>query len=628
MGLRKKNQVIVLEGATKQAEQMRQALVRFDSLNVTSPLIKHDGPGGTTLAYDQSCSATWAKVAGNGSPYSWTEQKRLPDGTWQSCCRTGSSNAYEVNGVGGLAGTYQQLVPDCNGTGAMHFQNIQKGTTNHGNCGTTVNVTLADIDGRTDNTAQFCPMPGTLEYTVTGPNYNYSSSVTVSGPPPYVLSLGFGNLPQGTYSLHVYSVPDTCGTRFDGTFSFSSSCPQTSTTSNFTLKAQYDIQEFYSVPWYIEGCTKDTINIDFTATSSGTICSSQTYGALGATQGGMSVVVKVTQYPVTCTVSANAPECFGESQTFTVSGCGYNILTDDWGGKAPRICYKKWLIAAWCCGSCVGGHYFPLPNATITISGGITGVGTTTSAGYPVDYIELSSWVPPKAGVSDAELVISWTVTHPRTIGASYNSADLAKRDPNDIQLYGGVSGYAGGILCPIGGFAGGPSDSYACGGCPEPIAKTLYLTTLGTEVVLTWDRVWGWHGTGIWDTLCTPCTPGEPCLYPASVGSVPFTVLWGGIRCPDITGTSSTPGYYFNDAICFGCVSTCGTGEYPAGGGYWATGCGYFSSYSNGEVAQCSPLLCSGSCTQQFGISQLDPKTGVCSFPTYSATLSWVITE
>jgi hypothetical protein len=58
-----------------------------------------------------------ATLSGSASPYSWTEVA----GT-----RSGTSTAYEVNGVAGLAGKKRVLFA---GPGVMYFQDIREGTT-------------------------------------------------------------------------------------------------------------------------------------------------------------------------------------------------------------------------------------------------------------------------------------------------------------------------------------------------------------------------------------------------------------------------------------------------------------------------------------------------------------------
>lgn len=61
-----------------------------------------------------------AKLAGSSSPYSWTSQANTATGTYANHAITGTTNAYEVNGVSGLANKVVRLYPD--GHGKFNFQ--------------------------------------------------------------------------------------------------------------------------------------------------------------------------------------------------------------------------------------------------------------------------------------------------------------------------------------------------------------------------------------------------------------------------------------------------------------------------------------------------------------------------
>lgn len=79
---------------------------RFDNIRSDSPYIRiTDGPNGKDLALDLP-QPTRALLSGSTSPYSFTEVRDGPGGTWVSMPNgdSGTSNVYEVNGKSGLAG--------------------------------------------------------------------------------------------------------------------------------------------------------------------------------------------------------------------------------------------------------------------------------------------------------------------------------------------------------------------------------------------------------------------------------------------------------------------------------------------------------------------------------------------
>jgi len=67
-----------------------------------------------------------AKLSGAASPYSWTQRIETAPGTWSDGPLSGTSNAYEVNGVAGLADAHARLFPDP--TGGWRFQSIRAGS--------------------------------------------------------------------------------------------------------------------------------------------------------------------------------------------------------------------------------------------------------------------------------------------------------------------------------------------------------------------------------------------------------------------------------------------------------------------------------------------------------------------
>lgn len=79
---------------------------RFANLSTNSPYIRlWDGPYGKSIALALPAQ-TWALLSGSSSPYSFTEVRDGPGGTWVSMTNgdSGTSNVYEVNSKSGLAG--------------------------------------------------------------------------------------------------------------------------------------------------------------------------------------------------------------------------------------------------------------------------------------------------------------------------------------------------------------------------------------------------------------------------------------------------------------------------------------------------------------------------------------------
>lgn len=79
---------------------------RFANLRSNSPYILLDsGPHGKLIELDLPVQ-TWALLSGSSSPYSFTEVRDGPGGTWVSMPNgdSGASNVYEINGKSGLAG--------------------------------------------------------------------------------------------------------------------------------------------------------------------------------------------------------------------------------------------------------------------------------------------------------------------------------------------------------------------------------------------------------------------------------------------------------------------------------------------------------------------------------------------
>lgn len=596
MGLRRKKKIAIVPDSAKQAEEIRRSLVQADHLSVSPPLVKFDDVGGTTLAYEPSCEAFWAKITGSASPYSWTEQKRLPNGTWQTCCRTGT-NAYEVNNVLNLNGSYQHIYPDCNGTGVMHFQDVRKGGMTS-NCTVTVNGILQDISGRQGSAAKFCPAP-TLYWTLDSPGTypTKQNGIPVSGG-AFTIKIGMS---QGTsHTLHVYSAPDVCGQRFDSTIQVS--CPG---PVSMVVPAAFDLS-FVGATFYVGGCGVPN-DLPVAITSSQPLCQS----TQGCCPWGISGTAKITSYPYSVTFTATAPDSFPASDSTTLLDCGVYAPGDNCG--VPVIMYRKWKIVAFGCTGASGR----LAGAKITLTGDVTGVGTTT--GGPDDRLYLDSYTPP----CNRDLAYAWTVEHPRFKGASYDSATTLDASQQGIS-YGSA-----GSLCPVGGNAGSPAEGYACaGGCAVPLKTTLQATILGQEISLVNDVKTPysvWIGRGVWATKAANCDDiGARCPSLSNAG-VPFQAEWNGIG----SGGGSRPFVYVSSRNGVGNVTTCPVPAYHPDGSYaWTLNCSGASLYDEHQTSQCFPLLISGSCTTTVGVTYGVNLDGTCGGEIYTADYSWIITE
>lgn len=86
--------------------EVSERLERFANLSTSNPYIRlWDGPYGKSIALALP-QQTWALLSGSSSPYSFTEVRDGPGGTWVSMPNgdSGTSNVYEINGKSGLAG--------------------------------------------------------------------------------------------------------------------------------------------------------------------------------------------------------------------------------------------------------------------------------------------------------------------------------------------------------------------------------------------------------------------------------------------------------------------------------------------------------------------------------------------
>lgn len=156
-----------------------------------------------------------AKLSGSASPYSFTSQVDGGSGTLVNGPTTGTTNAYEVNGVSGLASKVVRLYPD--GHGKYNFQYL--------NCCSSGCAT------------------GSLVFTVTGCGVNQAgATVTVTGPGGFSASGTTNGSGQVTFSVvgypaGTYSWTVTKGVRFQSQSGTKSVVCATTNTQIVSLSA-------------------------------------------------------------------------------------------------------------------------------------------------------------------------------------------------------------------------------------------------------------------------------------------------------------------------------------------------------------------------------------------------------
>lgn len=147
------------------------------SLIAAAPLvIASDRP--TTIMASFS-KGFYAKLSGSTSPYSFTEQYGAAAGTWANHVRTGTTNAYEVNGTGSLNNKLVWLEPGY--PGEYVFQHLGSGSTGGGGTGSFPGCICATV-------------ATPLTMTVTGDTYGLFNDCTIAYglTPTGLLPLGLG----------------------------------------------------------------------------------------------------------------------------------------------------------------------------------------------------------------------------------------------------------------------------------------------------------------------------------------------------------------------------------------------------------------------------------------------------
>lgn len=160
-------------------------LRRLANLHVCAPLTLTEFPqGGRVIGLDRPETFV-ATLSGSSSPYNWTEALHQAGNTWVAGSRSGTSNAYEVNGVAGLGG--QRVWLEGTAAGDWRFQFVRLGTAAYS---WTFNVTGCNsnaVSGAVVTLKQggitiaSCTTSSLGSCSVSVPAGSYSSTVTASG---------------------------------------------------------------------------------------------------------------------------------------------------------------------------------------------------------------------------------------------------------------------------------------------------------------------------------------------------------------------------------------------------------------------------------------------------------------
>ena len=559
--------------SAEQAEEIRLGLLKAD-FSVSPPLEKFTSPTGTHLRLNTR-TPIWAKVTGSSSPYSFAEGKRIGD-SWNNCCITGTSNAYEVNHVTGLGNTYQYLYPGSNND--WRFQAVQKGSVS---CNTSIFVDLYNWDG----SKNFCLFPGTLFWTLSGTSSGGTSvSLSGSGNPTlpgskYTVSFNGTVLPQGSYTFTFVEKAALCGasspqdnSRFSPvSLSFSNHCPG---TNSYALKTTASFDYMSATREFpVLGCGRragfDPSTTTTASVSGATLCSSTPYNN-DPTITGLSIGVKFSSYPWTIQWQGSGQNVLPADELWTyTSGCGH---TSNWT-RDPYCLYKYRQISALGCTAYTGAPY-----AHFEIAGGVTGSGDCDYSG--TGWAELTSFVQEKTGTTYPNSFYSnWTISAPRFASSSFTDND-------------GHGGFQGNPCVFSGQIQEGAPD-YFCGGCPTPLPANLHCTVLGKQITLFCSErnpstgSATWIGSDTYDMLSAGC-PDIYGVYQKSVGPVAFKVVFSGILTTGTLANAGTVLYFFELPGDTNTPTTCAQGKFVAANN---DSNGYDGGSGGGNSQGCDPF-------------------------------------
>jgi hypothetical protein len=228
----KPGDVITAEDFNAIAERLERCM----NLTVAqgSGLVMSSGPWGKALGLALPHDI-WGQLSGSSSPYSFVEVMRTTSNTWATFGhRSGTNNAYEINGKSGLNGKVVQLswtpagdwrfVAPCRNCGCNPATTTITFTVygcfgfGYPISGATVTVTLGGVtvaSGTTDGSGQFVAnltQPGTYVWSASYPTLetqtggvtvtcgnNYAVSATMFAPPTSVCCCNTTAIPQTLY---------------------------------------------------------------------------------------------------------------------------------------------------------------------------------------------------------------------------------------------------------------------------------------------------------------------------------------------------------------------------------------------------------------------------------------------
>lgn len=292
------------------AEAYREIVARIkdrQNLSVVAPLFLRQGT--STVLGISNTQGFYAKLSGSTSPYSFTEQYGAASGAWADMVRTGTTNAYEVNGVASLNNKVVWVEPGY--PGEYLFQYVGSA----GSCATaTVNTGTISCNGTlTSITWDLRDAADTTTLaTATGTSASFTGVAGATGYKVRATKAGYHTKTSAT-------VTAGCGA------TVTASVTTWPTTYNFTLNA------FVAVVATSCGLPNATVSITGDATGSGTTNSSgNVVISLSSTSTSVTQNLNVTITPasghgaavLTYSVSINACTPTTQNKTLTpASGC-------------------------------------------------------------------------------------------------------------------------------------------------------------------------------------------------------------------------------------------------------------------------------------------------------------------
>ena len=331
----------------------------------------------------------WATLSGASSPYSFTEKYGATGGVWTTRVRTGTTNAYEVNGKAGLSGKTVFLRPGYPGEYLFQSSSVASSCT-----GTvTVNVKCG---GTNVASATVTISQGGTTYATGTTNGSGNFSTTA--------------LPaSGTYDI---SVSKTGFVTYTGTFSYSCS----SITVNVVLPSSANV-----ISGVVGGCGGNLAGALVVATQGVTTLGTATTNGSGAysitlsgwSSGAVTLTASKTRYSNGSTVST--PLACGSTTTANiVLTPATDYYCDPCGGTVPI--YKTLYLTQ------------PWDGAIVALTaggGGWGGTGTWTGTGYT----DCGS-----ATTSSITITVSWTFSNACSVTLQWKGCAAPNTSRNPIS--------------------------------------------------------------------------------------------------------------------------------------------------------------------------------------------------